>query len=117
MTTLAWEQQRSDGAQDDEPQIEPLLKLDRISKRFGTLIALQEVSLQIAPGEVIGLVGRRGAGKSTLLQLIGGLHPPTTGTLSFNNQVVRLTSPAQAQALGIAMVHQTALAGRESRCD
>jgi ABC-type sugar transport system ATPase subunit len=109
MTTLAWEQQRSEGRQDDEPSVKPLLKLDRISKRFGTLIALQEVSLHIAPGEVIGLVGRRGAGKSTLLQLIGGLHPPTTGTLSFNNQVVRLTSPAQAQALGIAMVHQLPL--------
>ena len=106
MTTLAWEQQRSEGRQYDEPPVESLLTLDRISKRFGTLIALQEVSLHIAPGEVIGLVGRRGAGKSMLLQIIGGLHPPTTGTLSLSNQVVRLTSPAQAQALGIAMVHQ-----------
>jgi signal transduction histidine kinase len=85
---------------------EPLLQLVQISKRFGTLIALQDVSLQVSPGEVVGLVGRRGAGKSTLLQMIGGLHLPTSGALIFDGEAVRLTNPAQAQALGISMVHQ-----------
>src|SRR5512135_2550661 len=88
---------------------EPLLRLVQISKRFETLIALQDVSLQVLPGEVVGLVGRRGAGKSTLLQLIGGLHQPTSGALIFDGAAVRFSSPAQAQALGISMVHQTPL--------
>lgn len=88
---------------------EPLLRLVQISKRFGTLIALQDVSLQVSSGEVVGLVGRRGAGKSTLLQLIGGLHQPTHGTLIFDGEAVRLSSPAHAQALGISIAHQVPL--------
>jgi signal transduction histidine kinase len=87
----------------------PLLQLVQVSKRFETLIALQDVSLQVLPGEVVGLAGRRGTGKSTLLQVIGGLHQPTSGTLIVDDAAVRFTSPAQAQALGIAMVHQTPL--------
>ena len=89
--------------------VEPLLECVHLSKRFGALVALQDVSLQVSPGEVVGLVGRRGVGKSTLLQLIGGLHPPTGGTLLFDGAAVRFASPAQAQAVGIAMVHQTPL--------
>jgi signal transduction histidine kinase len=88
---------------------EPLLRLVQISKRFGALTALQDVSLQVMRGEVVGLVGRRGTGKSTLLQLIGGLYQPTSGTLIFDGAAVRFASPAQAQAAGIAMVHQTPL--------
>ena len=88
---------------------QPLLRLIQISKHFGALIALQDVSLQVLPGEVVGLVGRRGTGKSTLLQLIGGLYQPTSGTLIFDGAAVRFSNPAQAQALGISMVHQTPL--------
>src|SRR5512136_1585976 len=88
---------------------EPLLQLVEISKRFGALIALQDVSLQVLPGEVVGLVGRRGTGKSTLLQLIGGLHQPTGGTLIFGGEPVRFSNPAHAQALGISLVHQMPL--------
>jgi signal transduction histidine kinase len=88
---------------------QPLLQLVQVARRFGTLVALQGVSLQVSTGEVIGLVGRRGAGKSTLLQLIGGLQQPTSGTLIFDSEAVRFSNPAQAQALGIAMVYQTPL--------
>ena len=87
----------------------PLLQLVQVSKHFGTLVALQDVSLQVSPGEVVGLVGRRGAGKSTLLQLIGGMYPPNSGTMILGNQTVRFTTPAQAQKLGIVLVHQTPL--------
>ncbi len=93
----------------DRIPTEPLLQLIRISKQFGALIALQDVSLQVMPGEVVGLVGRRGTGKSTLLQLIGGLHQPTSGTVIFDSRPVRVSSPAQAQACGVSMVYQTPL--------
>jgi signal transduction histidine kinase len=96
-------------ALDEWQNAEPLLRLVQVSKQFGALLALQDVSLQIAPGEVVGLVGRRGAGKSTLLQLIGGLYPPTNGTMIVGNEAVRLKTPAQAQKLGITLVHQTPL--------
>lgn len=86
-----------------------LLHLDHLSRRFGTLIALHDVSLTVEPGEVIGLVGRRGAGKSTLLQLIGGMYPPTGGRLIFDSEARQFTDPVQARALGIALVHQTPL--------
>ncbi len=88
---------------------EPLLQIVEISKRFGALVALQDISLKVRPGEVVGLVGRRGAGKSTLLQLIGGLHEPTSGRLIFDGKPVRFSNPAQAQALAISMVHQAPL--------
>ena len=88
---------------------EPLLQLVEISKRFGALVALQDISLQVLPGEVVGLVGRRGTGKSTLLRLIGGLHQPSSGTLVFGGEPVRFSNPAQAQALGISLVHQMPL--------
>jgi signal transduction histidine kinase len=87
----------------------PLLQLVQVSKRFETLVALQDISLQVLPGEVVGLAGRRGTGKSTLLQVIGGLHQPTSGTMIIDDAAVRFNSPAQAQTLGIAMVHQTPL--------
>src|SRR5512143_1139570 len=96
-------------ASNERTATEPLVRLVPVSKRFETLIALQDVSLQVLPGEVVGLVGRRGTGKSTLLQLIGGLHQPTNGALIFDGAAVRFSNPAQAQALGIAMVHQTPL--------
>ncbi len=86
-----------------------LLQLERVSRRFGTLVALHEVSLSVEPGEVVGLVGRRGAGKSTLLQIVGGLQPPTSGRLMFDGRPAAFTSPAQARARGIGMVHQTPL--------
>jgi ABC-type sugar transport system ATPase subunit len=64
----------------ERPNAEPLLQLVQISKRFGTLVALQDVSLQISCGEVVGPVGDM-ARQSTLLQLIGGLYPPTSGAM------------------------------------
>lgn len=93
----------------EQPSAEPLLQLVQISKQFGTLVALRDVSLQVSRGEVVGLVGRHGAGKSTLLQLIGGLYPPTSGAMIFGHEAVRLTTPAQALRLGISLIHQTPL--------
>lgn len=84
----------------------PLLRIEGLSKRFGTLQALQDVSLELWPGEVHCLLGENGAGKSTLCNLVFGVHAPDTGAMAFNGQPWRPRSPAEALARGIAMVHQ-----------
>jgi len=85
---------------------EPLLEITNISKRFGGIHALEDVSLSIAPGEVVGLMGDNGAGKSTLVRIIAGNFAPTTGTMRFAGQTVAHTSSADARARGIEVVHQ-----------
>jgi simple sugar transport system ATP-binding protein len=90
----------------------PLIEARGISKHFGHVVALSDVSLQLYPGEVLGVVGDNGAGKSTLMKCLSGLHPPSAGDILVEGRRVRLGSPAAARALGIEMVYQDlALAG------
>ncbi len=58
---------------------QPLLRLDRLSKRFGDRLAVEDLSLEIAPGEIYGLIGPNGSGKTTTVKMITGLYRPTTG--------------------------------------
>lgn len=85
----------------------PLLQASHLTKRYGNRPALDNVSFTLAPGEVIGVVGRRGAGKSTLLNLLAGLHTPTTGVLHFRGRPLKLRDPFQAHRVGIEFVPQT----------
>ena len=85
---------------------ESLLELRNISQRFGGIHALEDVSLSIAPGEVVGLMGDNGAGKSTLVRIIAGNFPLTEGMMAFAGTVVRHTNSAEARARGIEVVHQ-----------
>ncbi len=90
----------------------PVIEARGISKRFGQVVALSDVSLELYPGEVLGVVGDNGAGKSTLMKCLSGLHPPSSGEILVEGRAVRLSSPADARALGIEMVYQDlALAG------
>jgi simple sugar transport system ATP-binding protein len=90
----------------------PVVEARGISKRFGHVVALSDVSLRLHPGEVLGVVGDNGAGKSTLMKCLSGLHPPSDGEILVEGRRVRLGSPADARALGIEMVYQDlALAG------
>jgi simple sugar transport system ATP-binding protein len=84
----------------------PLLSLRGLSKRFGTLQALSEVSLDIAPAEIHALLGENGAGKSTLCNLLFGVYQPDAGEMLFDGTLHQPAGPAQALARGIAMVHQ-----------
>ncbi len=84
----------------------PLLSIAGMTKRFGQLLALSDVSLTIEPGEIHCILGENGAGKSTLCNLIFGVHAPDTGTMQFDGASYRPTAPAVALAAGIAMVHQ-----------
>jgi len=84
----------------------PLLSLRGMSKRFGSLQALDDVSLDIAAGEIHCLLGENGAGKSTLCNLIFGVYAPDAGQMLLGGDEHRPQGPADALARGIAMVHQ-----------
>ena len=77
-----------------------------MSKQFGELWANKDISLEISSGSIHAIVGENGAGKSTLTKMIYGLLTPTSGAISVKGQSVRFTSPRQAIAAGIGMVHQ-----------
>lgn len=85
---------------------EMLLSLRGISKNFGAVSALTDISLDIHAGEVVALVGDNGAGKSTLVKILAGVYQQTEGTIEFMGQQVSLDNPAKALNLGIATVFQ-----------
>jgi rhamnose transport system ATP-binding protein len=85
---------------------EPTVELIGVSKQFGSTQALKSVDLALYAGKVHALLGENGAGKSTLVKLLGGIYRPDRGTIKFAGEVVDLHNPAQAQQLGIAVIHQ-----------
>ncbi|MFI6295693.1 ATP-binding cassette domain-containing protein [Nonomuraea sp. NPDC050790] len=84
----------------------PVLALEGVSKRFGAVQALKDVSLEVNAGEVLALVGDNGAGKSTMIKVIAGVGPPDEGEIRWQDRPVTIHSPSEAQALGIATVYQ-----------
>jgi simple sugar transport system ATP-binding protein/D-xylose transport system ATP-binding protein len=87
-------------------QTDSVLSLRGISKTFGAVAALTDISLDVAAGQVVAIVGDNGAGKSTLVKILSGVHPPDTGTITFAGQAVQIPTPAAAHKLGIATVFQ-----------
>ncbi|MEO7938925.1 MAG: ABC transporter ATP-binding protein [Burkholderiaceae bacterium] len=77
-----------------------------MTKRFGSLVALADIDLEVTRGEVHCLLGENGAGKSTLCNLIFGVHRPDAGTMTFDGKPFAPAGPIDALRLGIAMVHQ-----------
>ncbi len=86
--------------------IAPAVSLRGISRRFGSCVANQDVSLDLAPGEIHALVGENGAGKTTLMRVLYGLLRPDSGSISLDGRAVHIASPAHAMRLGLGMVHQ-----------
>ena len=82
------------------------LEMNKISKSFGAINALQGVDFFIKPGEAVGLMGDNGAGKSTLVKIIAGNFLPTTGTMSIEGRQTSFTSPLDARKFGIEIVYQ-----------
>jgi simple sugar transport system ATP-binding protein len=84
----------------------PIISLRDITKYFGSVIALNGVSFEVAPGEVHCLLGDNGAGKSTLIKIMSGAHVPDGGSIEVAGQQVTFSSPKAALDLGIATVYQ-----------
>jgi D-xylose transport system ATP-binding protein len=84
----------------------PVLAMRGISKWFGAVQALVDVDFEVHAGEVVAIVGDNGAGKSTLIKILAGVHPQDAGTITFDGEVVNITSPAASRELGIATVFQ-----------
>ncbi len=85
---------------------EPILVAQHITKRFPGVLALDDVDLELLPGEVHALVGENGAGKSTLIKVLGGQHRPTAGTISVKGESVTFDDPLQSQRAGISVINQ-----------
>ena len=84
----------------------PLLELRQVDKYFGSVNALQDVSLQVNAGEVTCVLGDNGAGKSTLIKILSGVHRPDRGELFVDGRPAHFSGPRDARALGIATVFQ-----------
>ena len=83
-----------------------ILELTGIAKHFGAIHALDDVSLSLEPGEVVGLMGDNGAGKSTLVKIIAGNFAPTHGTMVMDGRPVHFHKPVEAREHGIEIVYQ-----------
>ncbi|MDD3670487.1 MAG: ATP-binding cassette domain-containing protein, partial [Sphaerochaetaceae bacterium] len=86
--------------------VEPIVRMENISKRFPGVIANESVDLTLMQGEVLALLGENGAGKSTLMNMLAGLYRPDSGSIHIRGTHANIQSPQDSMALGIGMVHQ-----------
>jgi D-xylose transport system ATP-binding protein len=85
----------------------PLVEISHVSKSFGGVHAVDDVSITLYPGEVLGLLGHNGAGKSTVIKMLSGVYPPDSGEIRIGNSPAAIRSTRDARALGIETIYQT----------
>lgn len=88
------------------PVTTPVVRIERVRKEFGRVVALEEITLDVYPGDIVALVGDNGAGKSTVVKCIAGVYPPTSGQMLLEGEPVRLSSPLDARGQGIEAIFQ-----------
>ncbi|THD43898.1 MAG: sugar ABC transporter ATP-binding protein [Bradyrhizobium sp.] len=84
----------------------PIISIDRVSKSFPGVRALNDVRFELLPGEVHALMGENGAGKSTLMKIMAGVYTRDSGTILYNGREVSFGNPREAQAAGVGIIHQ-----------
>ena len=89
------------------PGLPPIVEMHEIRVSFGGVRAVDGVTLDLGPGEVMGLVGGNGAGKSTLMRVLSGAHPADSGEIKVDGKPATITNPRDAKALGIETIYQT----------
>ncbi len=89
-----------------EPADEVLLAVEGVTKHFAGVIALNDVSLDVRRGEILGLLGENGAGKSTLLKILSGVQPPSSGRIVFDGEEFKPSSPEESKRAGIVTIYQ-----------
>jgi D-xylose transport system ATP-binding protein len=89
------------------PGAVPLVDMRNVRVAFGGVRAVDDVSVDVKPGEVIGLVGGNGAGKTTLMRVLSGAHPADSGEILIEGEPVAIPNPREAQKLGIETIYQT----------
>lgn len=94
----------SSPSQPDDPR--PILAIKNVTKNYGHVRALHDVSLSVCPGEIVAVFGDNGAGKSTLLKVLCGLVNPDSGIVEMRGEPVRLTSIRDAEKFGVGVLHQ-----------
>ncbi|MDB5556460.1 MAG: transporter ATP-binding protein [Rhizobium sp.] len=93
----------------------PVLSLKDIRKNFDAVVAIENFSLDVYPGEIVALVGDNGAGKSTLIKIVSGVHPPSSGMITIEGETVTMSNATMARSHGIEVVYQDlALADRQT---
>ena len=92
--------------QDANTDKQAVLQVKNVSKHFGAIEALVDISMEVHSGEIVGLVGDNGAGKSTLIKCISGVHQPSDGSILIDGQSVQFSDPADAREMGIETVYQ-----------
>ena len=92
--------------EEKDTQMEPLLEVQNITKRFPGVLALDDVSLKFIPGEVHAVVGENGAGKSTLMKIASGAYIPDSGKIYLSGKKVSFSHPQEAQTEGISIIYQ-----------
>jgi simple sugar transport system ATP-binding protein len=95
-----------DAAHRSAPSDQDIVELRHVSKSFGGVQVLDDVSFHLSPGEVVGLLGDNGAGKSTLIKVMTGVHRPDAGTIRFRGREVRDLTVKRARKLGVETVFQ-----------
>ena len=88
------------------PDTSPILQCTDLSKRFGGVHALENVSFELRRGEVLALAGDNGAGKSTLIKIVSGVHKPDAGQIVYEGQSVAFANPREARNIGIETIYQ-----------
>ncbi|TLY05492.1 MAG: ATP-binding cassette domain-containing protein, partial [Thaumarchaeota archaeon] len=87
--------------------MDALLELDGVTKSFGGLVAVKNLSFSIGEREILGLIGPNGAGKTTVFNLISGVYRPEAGSIRFDGKVISGLKPHEVSSLGVARTFQT----------